>query len=95
MNPVTGYTMINFLEWLVLHHPEIQKLKNLSESKLIDLVNEFESGKLDDDDNLRLEWVRGFEYLFNDIGDKGYDYARQILVNHENQPKKYGGDLGS
>ena len=78
MNPVTGYTMINFLEWLVLHHPEIQKLKNLSESKLIDLVNEFESGKLKDNDTLRRKWMIGFDYLFNDEGDwEGYGHARR------------------
>ena len=89
MNPVKGYTMFNFLEWLVLHHPEIQKLKNLSESKLIDLVNEFESGKLKDNDTLRRMWVSGFDYLFNDVGEwEGYDYARQFLVNRECLPKK-------
>lgn len=84
MNPVKGYTMLNFLNWLTQNHPEIRSLRTLSEDILFDLINEFEGGKLMGNQTLRYKWSEGFRYLFRSNGDwQGYDAARRELTEFE------------
>src|SRR5712691_11266651 len=84
MNPIRGYTVINFLHWLVEKHPEVYTLKDLPESDLLQLVGEFEGGRLDGNDILVKKWLEGFRLLFESQDDwGGYDKARNTLENIE------------
>lgn len=80
MNPVRGYTMLNFLDWLEKHHPHITSLRNLTENELLKLVGEFEGGKLKNNESLTTKWLLGFNALFRTSGDwQGYALARKKL----------------
>lgn len=80
MSPVTGYDMLNFLRWLTSEHPEVQELSNLPERNLLQLVDEFEEGRLNRDSNLKNQWRTGFKTLFTTQDDwQGYDQARYAL----------------
>ena len=84
MNPVRGYTMLNFLNWLATHHPEVPSLKGLDEETLVGLVNEFEGGKLSHNFQLKEKWLQGFRYLINNWGDwEGYGEARRRFESME------------
>ncbi len=80
MNPVKGYTMLNFLNWLTNSHPEVHDLRSLSEEDLVRLIDEYEEGKVSANPALKAKWLIGFNYLIKDQGDwEGYDLARQTL----------------
>ena len=80
MNPVTGYRMINFLNWLVVHHPEVRGLKALPERQLLRLVDEFERGRLHRDDTSQRQWTEGFRFLYKEnFNWEGYDLARRTF----------------
>jgi hypothetical protein len=85
MNPVKGYTMINFLQWVAINHPEIKRLRDLAENELINLVDEFEGGNLKANEKLINKWLHGFKYfLFNGNSEwEGYDKARASLLSFE------------
>lgn len=84
MNPVRGYTMLNFIHWVALHRPEIGRLSDLSEETLLELVNEFERGQLTHDTYLREQWWAGFRFLLNEDRDwEGYAAARYELARLE------------
>ena len=48
MNPVPSCATINFLQWLASSHPEVQKLNQLPEKDVLELVVEFNDSKLID-----------------------------------------------
>jgi hypothetical protein len=80
MNPVRGYTMLNFMDWLADRHPELPNLRNIDADQLLGLANEFEGGKLSDNGALKTKWRISFEYLLRDQGDwEGYGEARKML----------------
>ena len=80
MNPIGGYTMLNFLDWLERHHPHITSLRNLPEKELLKLVGEFEDGKLLNNERLKGKWLAGFDFLFRMSDDwQGYASARKKL----------------
>lgn len=80
MNPVRGYTMLNFLDWLEKHHPHITSLRSLSKNELLKLVGEFEGGKLTNNETLTKKWLLGFDSLFKSSYDwEGYALARKKL----------------
>jgi hypothetical protein len=80
MNPVRGYTMLNFINWLADHHPELPSLRGMDEEELLMLANEFESGRLYGNATLKEKWRIGFQYLLKDWGDwEGYGEARKKL----------------
>ena len=84
MNPVKGYTMLNFIHWVALHHPEIQRLRDTPEDELLDLVDEFEQGKLGGNQTLREKWKSSFHFLLKDTMDwEGYGDARKELARLE------------
>lgn len=86
MNPVKGYTMINFLHWLANRHPEIRNLQKYPIEELLDLVDEFEGGKLQGNWELRAKWQNGFHFLFKDTFDwEGYGEARIELQRIEHR----------
>ncbi|MGB8347030.1 MAG: hypothetical protein WCD86_19230 [Ktedonobacteraceae bacterium] len=80
LSPVTGYEMLNFLEWLSAEHPEIQTLNELPDTDLLQLVDEFDNGKLEKNSYLKSQWRSSFQILLK-TGDtwKGYDLARREL----------------
>jgi len=80
MNPIRGYTMLNFLDWLEKHHFPITSLRNLTENELLKLVGEFEGEKLINNESLTRKWLAGFKTLFKKSGDwEGYGLARKKL----------------
>lgn len=84
MNPIRGYTVLNFIHWLAIHHPEIRTIRDTPTDQLLELANEFEQGKLSENEHLTQKWKAGFEYLLNDYGDwQGYDKARSALAQME------------
>ena len=78
MNPIRGYTMLNFLDWLEKHHPHITSLRNLTKNELLKLVGEFENGKLSNNESLTRKWLAGFDFLFRG-GWEEYDLAIEKL----------------
>lgn len=73
--------MMNFLHWLSNRHPEIRNLQRYPIKKLLDLVDEFEGGKLRENDQLRAKWQNGFSCLFESTSDwEGYGEARRELL---------------
>lgn len=84
MNPVKGYTMLNFLNWLTASHPEVHSLRSLSERDLVRLVDEYEGGKVSINPTLKAKWLHGFDYLLKNSGDwEGYELARRTLESIE------------
>lgn len=80
MNPIRGYTMLNFLDWLESRYPHLTSLRNLNDNELLKLVNKFEGGKLGNNQPLTNKWLAGFDFLFRSSGDwEGYDLARKKL----------------
>lgn len=80
MNPIRGYTMLNFLDWLEKHHPHITSLRNLTRNELLKLVGEFEGGKLRNNKRLTEKWLAGFDFLFRMSNDwEEYALAREKL----------------
>jgi hypothetical protein len=80
LNPVRGYTMLKFLEWLSRNYPQIVSLKGLSEADLLRLADMFEGGKLAHNKSLGRKWRAGFDTLLRRKTDwEGYDAARQFL----------------
>ena len=80
LSPVTGYEMLNFLEWLSAEHPEIQTLKDIPETDLLQLVNEFDNGKLEKNSYLKSQWRSGFQILLKTEDTlQGYNLARREL----------------
>lgn len=80
MNPVRGYTMLNFLDWLEKHHPHITSLRQLTENELLNLVGDFGCGQLRNNGCLAGKWLAGFDFLFRGIGNlKEYNLARRKL----------------
>jgi hypothetical protein len=80
MNPVRGYTMLNFLDWLEKHHPHITSLRNLSKKELLNLVGNFGCGQSINNGCLAGKWLAGFDLLFRRIGNfLEYDLAREKL----------------
>jgi hypothetical protein len=77
MNPVRGYTMLQFLEWIVERHPEVTSFDELPTGELMSLADQFEDGKLRGNDVLTHKWKAGFDYLRENDGSwQGYDAAR-------------------
>ena len=84
MNPIRSYTMLNFIHWLAIHHPEIKQISDQPEYILLRLVNEFEKGKLDGNLKLTQKWKAGFDFLLNRSGSwDGYDEVRRELAHIE------------
>jgi hypothetical protein len=80
MNPARGYAMLNFIHWLALHHPELHRLSDLPEETLLELVNEFERGKVATNPILREQWRVSFHFLLTTgFDEEGFDEARQAL----------------
>ncbi|MGW3240460.1 hypothetical protein [Streptomyces olivaceus] len=79
MNPVTGFRMLRFLEWLSHSHPEVQSIKEESIFRLLTLVDEFEAGALGQNPDLSRKWIRGFRVLLATDRDwQGYGEARSF-----------------
>lgn len=78
MNPVRGYTMLNFLDWLEKHHPHITSLRNLTKNELLKLVGDFGCGQLINNGCLAGKWLAGFDFLFRG-GWEEYDLAIEKL----------------
>jgi hypothetical protein len=85
MNPVKGHTMLNFIHWLKNNKPQIRKLSELSVNDLFLLVNEYEQGKLEDNEILEHKWRNGFLTLFHEskYGLNDYQEARDELKSYE------------
>jgi len=84
MNPIRGYTMLNFLDWLEKHHPHITSLRNLPKSELLKLAGEFEGEKLINNESLTRKWLAGFKALFKRSDDwEEYALARKKLNSIE------------
>jgi hypothetical protein len=84
MNPVTGHTMLNFIHWLATTHPEVQSLREIDEVDILNLVDEFEGGKLSNNRDLKEKWRNGFYTLLKTNNSwKGYDEARRELETIE------------
>jgi hypothetical protein len=80
MNPIRGYTMLNFLDWLEKRYPHLTSLRHLNDNELLELVNEFEGGKLKNNQRLTNKWLDGFDFLFRGREDwEGYAFARNKL----------------
>jgi hypothetical protein len=79
MNPVRGYTMLSFLNWLIRTHSEIENIEDVPTSHLLILANEFEGGKLRGNDVLTRKWDAGFHFLLEQDTDwQGYGEARKV-----------------
>lgn len=75
MNPVQGFTMLRFLNWLVVKHPEIESLEAIPTFGLLHLAAEFEGQPLHG--QLTQKWEVGFKTLLKTNSDwKGYAEAR-------------------
>jgi hypothetical protein len=84
MNPVKGFTMLNFIQWVACNRPQIKSFRSLTEQELLSLVDEFEGGKLDRNLALRNKWISGFRQLRTGTSNwEGYDVARQELHRRE------------
>jgi hypothetical protein len=82
MNPVRGQTMLNFLNWVARNRPEVQSLSGLSNSALLDLADDFESGKLKTIPDLKRKWEASFDFLLKGNTDwDGYAAIRGKLRN--------------
>jgi hypothetical protein len=80
MNPVRGYTMLSFLNWMIREHPETKTIRDTPRKLLMRLVDEFEHGKLQGNEALARKWEVGFDFLLNSNGDwQGYDEARRVV----------------
>ena len=68
--------MINFIECVFRFRPHIKSLKTLQEDELIQLVNEFEGGKLSGNWQLTEKWKSGFYFCIHGSGSMdNYDIA--------------------
>ncbi|MFD5145875.1 hypothetical protein [Streptomyces sp. NPDC058401] len=82
MNPVQGFTMLRFLDWLSRHHPEIRSIEDESIDHLLALVDEFEGGALRGNRELSRKWREGFRVLLKTDSDwQGYGQARSRWKN--------------
>ncbi len=80
MNPVRSNTMLNFIHWVAIHKRHVKNLKDLSEHELMDIVDEYEGGKLRDNWELKAKWESGFYMLLKSEGDwQGYGDVRREL----------------
>jgi len=84
MNPVQGYQMLNFLQWLAKTHPEIRNLDKLPLQELLDLVNEHENERLIKHENISA-WQSSFYVLFHGKKDDEYEQVRRELKKFENK----------
>lgn len=79
MNPVRGFRMLEFLNWLILTHTEIRTIRGTPRTTLMRLVDEFEHGKLYGNKDLTRKWEVGFDFLLNGTGSwQGYGEARRV-----------------
>lgn len=79
MVPVKGIAMLNFIHWVAIHRTDVDSLKNLSKSELINLVYDF-AGEYRGDIK-KEQWLGTFEMLFEKrIGFlKEYEYVLDEL----------------
>jgi hypothetical protein len=76
MDPVQGFTMLSFLNWLVARHPEVESLEGMPEVELLDLAAEFQNRQYLDGERAE-KWKIGFSTLLQgDSRWKGYSEAR-------------------
>lgn len=76
--------MLNFIHWIAIHKKEIKSLRHLSKIELLELVNEYEGGKLKIEENweLKAKWESGLNILLEGIWDgEGYGEVRQEMIN--------------
>lgn len=72
--------MLNFIHWVAIHKKDVQNLNDLSEDELMELVDEYEGGKLKDNFQLKGKWNSGFYMLLKSDGDhEGYGEVRKEL----------------
>lgn len=93
MLPVKEHTMINFIEWVDKTHPEIRSLRNLGKKLLLSLVNEFEGGKLNGNEELKTKWIASFEYY---LSEKNSNKETMEMLNEfeiRKGNRTYKGDL--
>lgn len=84
MNPVHGSTMLNFIHWVALHHSEITRLSDQPVERLLNLVNEYEGGKLTGNRTLSAKWQVGFDVLRDPkFCNDAYAEARRELARLE------------
>jgi hypothetical protein len=96
MNPVRGYTMLNFLNWMIRVHPEIETIEGMPTSRLLVLANEFEGGKLRGNGVLTRKWEAGLHFLLEQNTDwQGYGEARKVAnsLRHRIRQRLSGRDL--
>lgn len=75
LRPVSGYDMINFLEWLRRTHPEITRLEGLSPQRFSLLVSEYE---VSTGSQANGNWLVGQRYLQDGYSNEfEYDRARR------------------
>lgn len=75
--------MLNFIHWIAIHKKEIRSLRALSKDELLELVDEYEGGKLKIEDNWRLKakWESGLDSLLKGTWDgEGYREVRQEMT---------------
>jgi len=79
--PVQSQKMLNFLQWLTVHHPELTTLRAADQSTLGALVAEFEGTAVTSAARLSPSWERGFHELTQGgiyhAGEPEYDAYRQ------------------
>lgn len=69
--------MLNFIHWVAIHKKDIKSLRELSIEQLLEIVNEYEGGKLTGNNQLTGKWRSGFwSLLESDDSFGGYDQVR-------------------
>ena len=82
MIPVRGYTMLEFLYWLIDAHPEIETIRGISMERLLGLADEFDNGDVLRNFDLARKWEQGFRVLLDGYPDlEGYEEPRQFAAN--------------
>lgn len=82
MIPVRGYTMLEFLYWLIEAHPDIETIRGISMERLLGLADEFDNGDVQRNADLARKWEEGFRVLLDGYFDlEDYEEARQLAKN--------------
>ncbi|MGH2479372.1 MAG: hypothetical protein ACRDHW_06940, partial [Ktedonobacteraceae bacterium] len=71
LRPVTGYAMINLLEWLQRNHPEVTRIEGMPPQRFSQLVGEYEAST---GNRAEGNWLAGQRFLQDGYSDElGYD----------------------
>lgn len=79
IRPVTSSTMLNFIYWLNMYHPNLLDLRSLSDDTLLQLISQFKQSRPDIEQYDLPSWRESIKRLLQ--GDKCYKEARDILIN--------------